>query len=119
MSTFSAFSGGLRATLTLSSGIQKEGAFVWCYIFAKLCQLRFEENCRGQCISFFPEVVSTIKHNFYVDNCLKSMASEEEAIQVIKDLIALCDRGGFSLQNGSLIAAQCYCQFQATSEQHK
>lgn len=46
---------------------------------------------------FSPAVVSTVKSNFYVDDCLKSMASEEEAVQLIKDLTALCHKGGFSL----------------------
>ncbi|XP_059184653.1 uncharacterized protein LOC131967729 [Centropristis striata] len=46
----------------------------------------------------FPlEVVNTVKQNFYVDDCLKSMASEEEAIQMMKDLTALCHKGGFHL----------------------
>lgn len=46
---------------------------------------------------FPPEVVSTVKHNFYVDDCLKAMASEEEAIQMVTDLTALCCKGGFNL----------------------
>ncbi len=46
---------------------------------------------------FPPEVVSTIRHNFYVDDCLKFMTSEEEVVQMIKDLTALCQKGGFSL----------------------
>lgn len=46
----------------------------------------------------FPqEVVSTIKQNFYVDDCLESMASEEEAVQMIKNLTAPCQKGGFNL----------------------
>ena len=47
--------------------------------------------------NFPPEVISTVKNNFYVDDCLKSMASEEEALQMIKDLNALCHKGGFNL----------------------
>lgn len=34
---------------------------------------------------FPPEVVSTVKNNFYVDDCLRSMASEEEARKMIQD----------------------------------
>ncbi|XP_043983761.1 uncharacterized protein LOC122837472 [Gambusia affinis] len=46
----------------------------------------------------FPaEVVSTIKHNFYVDDCLKSLPTEEEAIKFAQDLTALCNKGGFKL----------------------
>ncbi|XP_045905970.1 uncharacterized protein LOC123971296 [Micropterus dolomieu] len=46
---------------------------------------------------FPPEVVSTVKNNFYVDDCLRSMASEEEARKMIQDLTALCQKGGFTL----------------------
>ena len=47
--------------------------------------------------NFPPEVISTVKNNFYVDDCLKSMASEEAVLQMIKDLNALCHKGGFNL----------------------
>lgn len=46
---------------------------------------------------FPPEVVSTVKNNFYVDDCLRSVASEEEARKMIQDLTALCQKGGFTL----------------------
>nr|XP_057933833.1 uncharacterized protein LOC131132323 [Doryrhamphus excisus] len=46
---------------------------------------------------FSSDVVNTVKCNFYVDDCLKSMASEEEAVQMVKDLTALCQKGGFNL----------------------
>ncbi len=39
----------------------------------------------------------TIHTNFYMDDCLKSVASEEEAILMIKDLMAICLTGGFQL----------------------
>jgi len=46
----------------------------------------------------FPEkVIDTIHANFYMDDCLKSVASEEEAILMIKDLTAVCLTGGFQL----------------------
>lgn len=46
----------------------------------------------------FPaEVVSTIKHHFNVDDCLKSLTTEEKAIKMIQDLTALCSKGGFKL----------------------
>lgn len=47
---------------------------------------------------FPPEVISTVNNNFYVDDCLKSTASEEDTIQIVKDLTALCNKGGFNLQ---------------------
>jgi len=47
---------------------------------------------------FSAEVLQCIKHNFYVDDCLKSSATDEEAIQMVRDLIALCRKGGFILE---------------------
>lgn len=44
-----------------------------------------------------PETVDTILKNFYVDDCLKSVASEAQAFELYKDLTALCASGGFRL----------------------
>lgn len=44
-----------------------------------------------------PEVIDTILSHFYVDDCLKSVATEEEAILLIQDLTDVCERGGFHL----------------------
>ncbi|KAK0134388.1 hypothetical protein N1851_030045 [Merluccius polli] len=46
---------------------------------------------------FPPQVAETIQHNFYVDDCAKSVAKESDAIQLVKDLTALCSKGGFQL----------------------
>ncbi|XP_039548042.1 uncharacterized protein LOC120493481 [Pimephales promelas] len=43
------------------------------------------------------KVIETVLHNFYVDDCLTSVASEEEAIALYQDLRALCSKGGFQL----------------------
>ncbi len=43
------------------------------------------------------EVIDTVNKNFYMDDCLKSLPSEEEAIQMAKDLPPLCHKGGFHL----------------------
>ena len=43
------------------------------------------------------EVSRTIKCNFYVDDCLKSVATEDQAINLCKDLRDLCSQGGFKL----------------------
>ncbi|XP_034073841.1 uncharacterized protein LOC117547324 [Gymnodraco acuticeps] len=47
--------------------------------------------------NFTADVVDTVKNNFYVDDCLKSMPSESEAVKMVGDLIALCRKGGFML----------------------
>ena len=49
------------------------------------------ENC------FPPQVAETVRHNFYVDDCAKSVAKESDAIQLVKYLTALCSMGGFQL----------------------
>ena len=46
---------------------------------------------------FQPEASKTIFDNFYVDDCLKSVDTEENAIGVLKDLQQLCAMGGFRL----------------------
>lgn len=49
--------------------------------------------------SEFPvPVCQSIKENFYVDDYLKSCATELDAVQTIKDLTALCHKGGFTLE---------------------
>lgn len=44
------------------------------------------------------EATQSVKQNFYVDDCLKSSATEGEAIQMIQDIGALCQKGGFMLE---------------------
>ncbi|XP_053398030.1 uncharacterized protein LOC128556553 [Mercenaria mercenaria] len=46
---------------------------------------------------FPPEVVDTVNRNFYVDDCLKSVASEEKAAMLAADLQKLMQMGGFRL----------------------
>lgn len=47
---------------------------------------------------FSDETVKAVHQNFYVDDCLMSLSSEMEAIQMVKELNALCKRGGFILE---------------------
>ena len=46
---------------------------------------------------FKSDVPKAIFDNFYVDDCLKSVATKEKAIQMIADLKKLCSMGGFHL----------------------
>ncbi|XP_070548923.1 uncharacterized protein [Ptychodera flava] len=46
---------------------------------------------------FNKEVVKTIKRDFYVDDCLKSVESAKKAIELTQDLTAACKKGGFRL----------------------
>lgn len=46
---------------------------------------------------FDASVTGTVLHNFYVDDCLKSVSSEEEAVLLCRNLKAICLKGGFRL----------------------
>lgn len=52
------------------------------------------EDQSGQ---FKAEVVQTVLQNFYVDDCLKSVATDEAAISMCQDLMRICAYGGFRL----------------------
>lgn len=43
------------------------------------------------------EVTETVNRNFYVDDCLKSTATIERALFLVKELPRLLERGGFNL----------------------
>ncbi|XP_060753769.1 uncharacterized protein LOC132864368 [Neoarius graeffei] len=47
--------------------------------------------------TFDAAAVETVLNNFYVDDCLKSVNSEQEAIKLLHDLMAICQTGGFRL----------------------
>lgn len=48
---------------------------------------------------FSREIVSLVNKNFFVDDCLQSLQSTEEALQRARDLQCLLSRGGFRLSN--------------------
>ena len=56
-----------------------------------------QQCARDNIANFDPEVTQTVLRNFYVDDCLKSINSEQEAILLAKNLIRLCATGGFKL----------------------
>ena len=41
--------------------------------------------------------VETLQNNFYVDDLLKSLDNERQAIKLIKNVKAMCASGGFKL----------------------
>ena len=47
--------------------------------------------------SFLPDVISTVKRNFYVDDCLKSLPSRLQTVEHVNSLRTLLARGGFRL----------------------
>lgn len=44
---------------------------------------------------FTKEAVRTVRRNFYVDDCLKSIKSETKAISLVSELRALLSKGAF------------------------
>ena len=46
---------------------------------------------------FSPEVINTVRRNFYVDDVLKSVPKEDNAIHLAEQLIQLMKEGGFHL----------------------
>ena len=46
---------------------------------------------------FDPETVETVKKNFYVDDCLKSVKSDDQAVRMASQLRQLLAKGGFRL----------------------
>ena len=48
-------------------------------------------------VEFGSVAANTLRRNFYVDDMLKSVKSSQDAIQLIKDVINMCDSGGFNL----------------------
>ncbi len=44
-----------------------------------------------------PEATQTVLRNFYVDDCLKSVATEDKAVALVRELMMLCASGGFHL----------------------
>ena len=69
--------------------------------------------------------MNTVKRNFYVDNCLKSVKSEQVAIHLVKDLTGLLKKGGFRLTKwrvyyrGSFSPRTAtFCAFETTDRCH-
>ena len=67
------------------------GSSPGCSNFALKCTAEDGEN------EFGVKAAETVKKNFYVDNLLKSLPTEEEAIEVIHDVKNMCAKGGFNL----------------------
>ncbi|XP_072168900.1 uncharacterized protein [Diadema setosum] len=51
-------------------------------------------DARGQ---FNKEVINTVLNNFYVDDCLKSVKCQDDAMSLVEDLRCLLAQGGFRL----------------------
>lgn len=56
-----------------------------------------QQCARDNLDGFSTEAISSVLRNFYVDDCLKSVENEEEALEIAHELIILCSKGGFKL----------------------
>jgi hypothetical protein len=65
-------------------------------------------SCAGLCLrktadefesEFDPETIETIRRNFYVDDCLKSVSDKQKAIRLIQQLRDILMRRSFRLIN--------------------
>ena len=55
------------------------------------------QKCAKDNYNFSPEAAETIRYSFYIDDCLKSVASIEEAVKLAAELKQMCAKGGFNL----------------------
>ncbi|XP_054752108.2 uncharacterized protein LOC129257739 [Lytechinus pictus] len=46
---------------------------------------------------FSKEAVNTVRENFYVDDCLKSVPTKDDAVKIVQELCDLLKKGGFRL----------------------
>lgn len=59
---------------------------------------QFVKNANAnEFVNEFPSAVQAIQESHYVDDYVCSFSTEEEAIQVTKDIIEVHRRGGFTL----------------------
>ena len=61
------------------------------------CTYALHRTAEDHAQEHFDEARETVLRNFYVDDCLKSVATEKEAIILTKQLKELVARGGFNL----------------------
>ena len=62
-----------------------------------VCNYALQKTARDNYDQIGPNVAKTILQDFYVDDCLKSVGTKSEAVQLIKDLQNGCAAGGFHL----------------------
>ena len=70
---------------------------VWGNIFTELCGVCLRKVAEESKEDFSPETIETIRKNFYVDDCLKSVSNTQTAIQLIQELCEMLSRGSVRL----------------------
>ena len=61
------------------------------------CAYALRRTAEDNGVPYSPAAVETITQNFYVDDCLKSMPTVSEAINLVSELKTLVAEGGFNL----------------------
>ena len=61
------------------------------------CSYALKKTAEDNQREFSKQALDTVDRNFYVDDCLKSLPTTEEAIDLVQELPALLSRGGFRL----------------------
>ena len=90
---------------------QKDGDFSKEPIDHKICAHVFGGVSSGACSTDVlkrtaKESEKNIYVNLYVDDLLKSVTSEDDAIKLMKNVRSLCSEGGFNLTNSSVIRGE-------------
>ena len=83
-----------RRTLNLPHDV----APVLSHIVTKCCFVLFKRNGTKICKAYSSDVCEAVRRNFYVDDCLVSVATVEQTQSFAKDLKNLLLQGGFSLK---------------------
>ena len=61
------------------------------------CSYVLKQTAKDNDKEFSKQAIDTVERNFYVDDCLKSLATKEEAVNLVKELPELLSRGRFRL----------------------
>ena len=61
------------------------------------CNVALKQTARDTELTSGPLVAETIRRNFYVDDCIRSVEDEQTAIELTQGLSEACAHGGFNL----------------------
>ena len=61
------------------------------------CNYALRKTAIDNEVRYGEETSKTLLHNFYVDDLLKLVETEESAVKLIRDIKAMCQAGGFNL----------------------
>ena len=62
------------------------------------CNYALKKTALDNKSNYHPDVVLTLKRNFYVDDLLKSVTDVSTAVKLIQDVSKICSGGGFHLR---------------------